>query len=149
MAISKKYGPIVAFVLLCAVATTYVLATPMQDSEQALPASVADLATVSQVEVRDSNGGGVLSGQFGAEAVDGPEVKRKATLRPSSGTGKGDAEIELDADNRANQELEVSVQGVAAAATYQVFVDGQLAGSFKTNSRGNGDIELSRGEDND
>ena len=147
MAKTKRLGPLVALAVVCAVAAAYAVTSPMQDAEQPLPAAVADLATVSQIEVRDGSSV-VLSGQFGAEEVDGEEVKRMAPLTPAAGSAiKGEAEVELDADNRANQELEVSVEGATARATLQVFVDGQLAGTFQTNARGKGDIELSRGTD--
>ena len=146
MAFSKRIGPLVALVIVCAVAATYAVTSPMQDAEQPLPASIADLATVSQVEVRDGSAV-VLSGQFGAEVEDGDDIKRVAPLTAATGAAKGEAEVEFDADNRANQELEVSVEGATARATLEVFIDGQLAGSFQTNARGKGDIELTRGTD--
>jgi hypothetical protein len=129
------------------VAATYAVTSPMQDAEQPLAAAVADLATVSQIEVRDGNTV-VLSGQFGAEVADDDEIKRTALLTSAAGgAAKGEAEIELDADNRANQELEVAVEDATARVTLQVFLDGQLAGTFQTNARGKGNMELSRGTD--
>jgi hypothetical protein len=105
---------------------------------------VADLATVSRVEVVENNTV-ILTGQFGAEIDDGDEIKREAPLTAPSGAAKGEAEVEMDTADRSKQELEVEVEGLTARATYHVTVDGQQAGTFTTDARGKGSLELSRG----
>jgi hypothetical protein len=143
MAKWKTRGPILGLAVVCLTAAVYAAAMPAQEVQQPLPGAVADLATAARVEVT-LNGTIVLSGQFGQESQDGDEVKREATLTPASGSGKGEAEVELDAADRTKQELEVDVEGLTARTTYQVLVDGQLAGSLTTDARGKGSLELSR-----
>lgn len=144
MATWKKRGPILGLVVVCLTAAVYATAMPTDEAQQPLPAAVADLATVSRVEVVENNTV-ILTGQFGAEIDDGDEIKREATLTATGGTAKGEAEVELDTADRSKQELEVEAEGLTARATYQVMVDGQQAGTFTTDARGKGNLELSRG----
>jgi hypothetical protein len=116
---------------------------PAQEVQHPLPETIADLATVSRVEISE-NGTVVLAGEFGAEENDGDEVKREARLAPSAGNGEGEAEIELDAADRTRQELEIEVEDLTARTTYQVLVDGQMAGTITTDVRGRASLELSR-----
>ena len=143
MAKWKKRWPILGLVLVCLTAAVYAGAMPAQEVQQPLPSGIADLATVSRIEVAENNAV-VLAGQFGPEAEDGDEIKREAELSASNGNGKGEAEVELDAADRTKQELEVDVEGLTARTTYQVLVDGQVAGTFTTDARGKGSLELSR-----
>jgi hypothetical protein len=142
MAKWKSRGPILGLAIICLTAAVYAGAMPAQEVQQPLPTTVADLATVSRVEVAQ-NGTVVLAGQFGPEENDGDEIKREAPLTGSS-NAKGEAEVELNADDRARQELEVDVEGLTAQTAYQVLVDGQVAGTLTTNARGKGSLEMSR-----
>jgi hypothetical protein len=143
MATWKKHGPILGLVVVCLTAAVYATAMPKVDVQQPLPQTVTDLATASRIEVAENNTV-VLSGQFGAEIDDGDEVKREAVLAAAAGAAKGEAEVELDAKDRAKQELEVEVEGLTAQTTYQVLVDGQVAGTITTDGRGQGELELAR-----
>ena len=143
MAKWKKRGPIFGLVLVCLTAVAYATAMPPQEVQQPLPMTIADLATVTRVEVAE-NSTVLLSGQFGVEEADGTEVKREARLTGADGEAEGEAEVELDAADRAKQELEVEVEGLRPRTTYQVLVDGQVAGTITTDVRGEGSVELSR-----
>ena len=137
--------PILGLMLVCFIATAFAVRMPADEVQQPLAANVGDLATVSRIEVRD-HATPLLSGEFGAETTDDDEIKREATLTSAgAGAAKGNAEIELDAADRTEQELEVEVEGLAPRATYQIVIDGQLAGTMTTDARGRGNIELSRG----
>ena len=148
MAKWKRRVPILGLMAVCLTAAVYAAAMPAAEAQQPLPTTIADLATVSRVELTH-NGGVVLAGQFGAEIDDGDEVKREATLTGADGAGKGDAEVELDTADRTKQELEVDVEGLGPQATYQVLVDGQVAGTLTTDARGKGSLELSRNTDHE
>jgi hypothetical protein len=125
-------------------AALYATAMPPDEMQQPLPASAADLATANRVEIAE-NREIRLSGQFGAEIDDGDEIKREAVLQPPAGDAKGEAEIELNADDRSRQELEVEVEGLTAKTVYQVLLDGTVVGTITTDVRGKGDLELARG----
>jgi hypothetical protein len=143
MAKWKTRWPILGLAIVCLVAAIYTVRMPAQEVQQPLPTTVPDLAAVSRVEVSE-NGTVVLAGQFGPEEDDGDEVKREAKLAASAGEGEGEAEVELDAGDRSRQELEVDVERLKASTTYQVLVDGQMAGTLTTDARGKGSLELSR-----
>jgi hypothetical protein len=143
MATWKKRGPILGLALVCLMVAAYATGMPSPETQQPLPSTVPDLASATRVEVSD-NGTVVLSGQLGPESDDGDEMKRLAQLTPASGNAKGEAEVELDTADRAKQELEVEVEGLTARTTYQVTVDGQMAGTITTDVRGKGNLELSR-----
>jgi hypothetical protein len=145
MAIWKKRGPMLGLVVVCLTAAVYATGMPLDEAQRPLPAGIVDLATATRVEVAENNTV-VLSGQFGGEIDDDDEVKREAVLTATGGsTAKGEAEIELDTADRSKQELEVEVEGLTARATYQVMVDGQVAGTMTTDARGKGNLELARG----
>jgi hypothetical protein len=143
MAKWKKRGPILGLVIVCLAAAAYATAMPPQEVQQPLPNTIADLATVTRVEVAE-NSTVILSGQLGPEETDGDEIKREARLTGSVARAEGEAEVELDAADRTKQELEVEVEGLTARTTYQVLVDGQVAGTITTDVRGEGSLELSR-----
>jgi hypothetical protein len=116
-----------------------------QSNEASLPADVGDLSNATTVEVKDSTGTVVLRGHFVDSPEDDDDVERKATLTGSgtTATATGEAEIEVSrADNRLDQEVEVSVSNLAPGATYVVFVDAKQLGTFQTNKNGKAEMEL-------
>ena len=143
MAKWKKRWPVLGLAVVCLTAAVYAAAMPAYETQQPLPAGVPDLTGVARVDVTE-NGNVVLAGQFGAEVADDDEIKRGAPLTATSGTAKGEAEIELDTNDRTKQEFEVDVEGLTARTTYQVLIDGQVAGTITTDARGRGSLELSR-----
>jgi hypothetical protein len=139
----KKRLPLAGLGIICLTALAYTVSMPAQELQRPLPDSVADLAKVTRVDV-SLNGTVVLSGQFGNEIDDGDEIKREAPLTGSAGNAAGEAEVELDTDDRTKQELEIDVTGLSARSTYEVRLDGELIGTIVTDARGRGSLELSR-----
>ena len=107
-----------------------------------LPASMADLSAAREVQVRDASDQVVLVGTFAAANAEG---ERKAALSASSGTARGEAEVEPLDRNGAGFELEVDVEGLTANASYAIHVDGTVAGTVTTDAAGKGEIELTSG----
>jgi hypothetical protein len=111
----------------------------------ALPADIGDLSNASSVEVTDANGAVVLIGHLVEMPEDDDDLERKAELKGSGAhaNATGEAEIEVSkTNNRLDQEVEVSVSSLAPGATYAVFIDGKQLGTFQTNKRGSGELEL-------
>jgi hypothetical protein len=111
----------------------------------ALPADTADLSNASTVEVKDANGTVVLAGHLVEVPEDDGDLERKAELKGggthANATGKVEIEVSR-ANNRLDQEVEVSVSNLAPGQTYAVFIDGKQFGTFQTNKRGSGELEL-------
>lgn len=138
--------PILGMALVFGFAAVKVATTDVEEVKHPLPASVSRLDDVKLIEVKDTNGQTVLSGNFSAPVTDGDEVKRKAVL---GGTGvdpdaAGRAEIEIETkDDVTEQELELKVNKLAPGSTFKVLLDGQEAASFATNHRGEAELEVS------
>ena len=144
MARSKRFGPVVALAAVCVLAGVYAAAMPTAEEQQSLPQQIADLSSVTRVEISDGNSV-VLSGQFGAEVADDDEMKREAVLADAAGAqAAGEAEIEMDTNNREEQELEVEVRGLSPKGTYQVLLDGAPIGALTMDARGRGSVEFAR-----
>ena len=133
--------------LLIAGSVTFVwLGGTLEAQTAALPADTADLSNASSVEVKDANGTVVLIGHLVEIPEDDDDLERKAELKGSGAhaNAAGEAEIEVSrANNRLDQEVEVSVSNLTPGATYAVFIDGKQLGTFQTNKRGSGELELS------
>ena len=116
-----------------------------QSNDASLPEGVGDLSNATTVEVKDSTGTVILRGHFVELPEDDDDVERKATLIGSGATANatGEAEIEVSrTNNRLDQEVEVSVSNLTPGATYTVFVDAKLVGTFQTNTNGKAEMEL-------
>ena len=137
--------PLLLISLMIAVAGV-VLSHP-QRINQPLPATLNRLPEARLVEIKDEAGKVVLSGEFTTASDTKLEIERVATLTGSGGaTGvKGKAEIELvkSGDNFSKQELEVSVEGLARAANFKLFVDDAEVITFKTNKAGKAAMKFS------
>ena len=111
----------------------------------ALPEDTPDLSNASTVEVKDANGTVVLTGHLVEMPEDDDDLERKAELKGSGANANatGQAEVEVSkTNNRLDQDVEVSVSNLTAGATYAVFIDGKQLGTFQTNKRGSGELEL-------
>ena len=132
-------------VLMVLTAVVAVLVERTFAAEASLPADVADLSNASTVEIKDNVGAVVLRGHFVEVPEDDDDLERKATLARSGTAAKatGQAEVEVSkANNRLDQEVEVSVSNLAPGATYAVFIDSKQLGTFQTNKNGKGELEL-------
>ena len=139
----KKFGPVLGLAIVILMASAYTTAMPVQTSQE-LPGTVGDLATITRIEIAE-NSTVVLAASLGPEEQDGNEFTREARLEAESGTAHGEVEIEIDAADRTRQEIEVEVEGLTPQTTYQVLLDGQVAGIITTDERGEGSVDLSRG----
>jgi hypothetical protein len=102
-------------------------------------ADLGNLDQATRIEIRDSAGSVVLSGNF--EIRPGITDDKDARL-----TGDGDArgEADIDIDGSTEQELEVEVRGLAPNQTYSVWIDDRQVGTFTTDAQGRGDVEWER-----
>ena len=75
---------------------------------------------------------------------------RNYRQRAVDADAKGAAEIEVStgAGAIAEQEFELTVERLAAGATFTVFIDGQEVASFNTNARGEAELEMSNAPSN-
>lgn len=143
---TKILIPILGILLVIGYAVAKVVTTDADEIKQALPANL-NLAEIKRVEVKDGGGQTVLSGDFGAAVTKGNEVERLAVL---AGTGvdadaKGEAETEVSTQTNGvvEMEFELTVERLAAGATYKLIVDEQEIASFTTNHQGEAELELS------
>jgi hypothetical protein len=110
-----------------------------------LPADAGDLSNAATVEVKDVGGAVVLRGHFVEIPEDDDDIERKAELIGSGATAKATGQAEVEVSRNAgglHQELEVSVTNLMPGATYSVFVDARLMGTFQTNQQGRAELEL-------
>jgi hypothetical protein len=129
------------------VSAALALTVARPEDKGTLSAEAGDLSGAAAIEIRDPGGQVVLSGTFGAGDTDddGGDVERVAELKAPSGAARGEAEIEISggAAGGTKQELEVDVEGLPAAATFTVVVDGQSVATITTDARGKADADLS------
>ena len=106
------------------------------------PAPTADFTNAAVAEVRDAQGQVVLQGQFVAEEADA-DIESKATLKPTTGVGaSGEAELEFAKASPTTQEVEFSVRGLQAGATFTFVIDGQEVATASTDRSGNAEVDL-------
>ena len=114
-----------------------------KDSDRAFPQSV-NPETVQLVEVKDTSDRVVLSGSFEAPRADGSKTERRARLGvEAAGAAWGTAEIEISTKNGAShRELEVTVDNLAPASQYRLFIDELEVATFTTDGGGDATVEF-------
>ena len=109
---------------------------------------LGDLSDAQMVEVRDTSGRTVLSGEFRARTAPSGKIEKDAALTDRSGSKViGEVEIEIpppDAPGRP-QELEIDIITLAPRMTYTVVVDDRPITTFTTDDRGSIDVEIESG----
>ncbi|MCA1567629.1 MAG: hypothetical protein LC803_18670 [Acidobacteria bacterium] len=142
----KMILPIVVMFLTFGYAALAIVRSDSREIKQPLPSSLDNLAAVKLVEIKDGGGRVILSGNFTVTTKYDGEIEEKS---PLAATGvdpdaRGVAEIEIS--NKKNsvteKELEVEVRQLSAHTSYDLFIDGQQAASFKTNHRGEAELEM-------
>jgi hypothetical protein len=120
-----------------------------------LPPAVTVSTTLSQaadghlVEIRDSHGKVVLSGEFRSRVDSLGNTEKDAELTDQAGrTVIGEVELEIPAATRDHRrpELEVDVIHLQPRQRYTVVIDDRSVGAFMTDDRGSADLELQEGE---
>lgn len=104
-----------------------------------------DFRNAVVAEVHDAQGQVLLRGSFaGIQPDDAGEVERLATLTGAAPDIKatGEAEIEYQTDQPAEQELELTVRGLTAGIDIAFVIDGQTVATAKTDARGGVEVEL-------
>jgi hypothetical protein len=118
-----------------------------QRIQQALSPTFGDLARVQRVEIIDASGNVVLNGDFTTTSEDADETERTAPLTAKGGTrARGTAEIEIARRKGVvtKDEIELTADGLPAASSCKLLIDGQVVSEFTTTSKGGVDLKLSR-----
>jgi len=103
-----------------------------------------NFADATLAEVRGPQGQVLLSGQFQLVDEQDDDVERKAVLAPSGvdPDAAGDAEVEIDKDAPARQEVEFSVRNVAPGTALTFVIDGIEIATATVDDRGRAEVEL-------
>jgi len=142
-------------ITLIAVLLPVVIAGFIVQASVDLPPPESVTATLSQVadghlvEIRDSRGAVVLSGEFRSRVDSLGNTEKDAELTDMQGrTVIGEVELEIPATARDHRrpELEVDVIHLQPRQSYTVVIDDRTVGRFTTDDRGSADLELQEGE---
>jgi hypothetical protein len=136
-------------VLGCVLLIVAGLALSARGGGRSQPIVVGDVSHAQTVEVRNSRGETVLSGEFRSRVGPLGETEKDAALYDRRGKIViGEVEIEIPAASRPGRrtELEIDVIGLAPRETFTLVVDDRPVGTFETDDRGSVDMELQEGE---
>jgi hypothetical protein len=112
---------------------------------QATSAIAGDFRDAMTAEVRDAQGQTLLRGTFAViDGDDKGEVERHAKLTPlTPGTGAaGEAEVEYQVENPAQQEIELSATGLQPGGRFSLVIDGGTVATATANSKGEVEVEV-------
>lgn len=107
--------------------------------------TLGDLRQAQLVEVRDTDGTTVLSGELRSRRDGaGNEEKDAALVAPDGRAVVGEVEIEIPRADALNpqQELEVDIINIRPRSTFTVVIDDRPVLTFQTDDRGSVDIEV-------
>jgi hypothetical protein len=139
MTVKNQVFPIAALIATSAFAIYMVVQLSGQPTS-----ATGNFTNAAVAEVKDAQGHVVLQGQFVASDEDDDDVERKATLKPtgSDADAAGEAEVEFAKSAPTKQEVEFSVRGLQAGATYTFVIDGQEVATATADQRGQAEVEL-------
>jgi hypothetical protein len=138
MTVKNQMFPIAALIATGAFAIYMVVQLSGQTA-----AATGNFTNAAVAEVKDAQGHVVLQGQFVASDEDDDDVERKAALKPTgSDAAGGEAEVEFAKSAPSKQEVEFSVRGLQAGATYTFVIDGQEVATATADQRGQAEVEL-------
>ena len=103
-----------------------------------------DFSNAAVAEIHDAQGQVLLRGEFAPiDNDDKGEVERHAKLGAIAAglTASGEAEVEYQADTPAEQEVEVSVTGLAPGTAITFVIDGKQIASGTADKRGTFEFE--------
>jgi hypothetical protein len=136
------------FLALCI--TAGVMAAPYVPERPAGLAELPDLSDATIVEIRDSSGRTVLSGEFRSHTDPLGNEEKDAALTDRKGQEVvGEVEIEIPGPDSADrqQELEIDIIRVAPNGKFSVFIDDREVLTFMSDDRGSIDIEIQGGSE--
>jgi hypothetical protein len=140
--------PVVVMCLTLGYATLAIVRGDAREIKQPLPPSLDNLAEVKLAEIRDVENRVILGGNFTLTTKKNGELDGAALLGATGVDTDAAGEAEIEISNKKNgsveKELEVEVRRLAANTSYQLFIDGQQAASFKTDLRGAAELELTQ-----
>lgn len=143
----KMILPVVIMFLTLGYAAMAIVRGDSREIKQPLPPFLDDLANVKLVEIRDVGGRVVLGGNFTLTTEKDGDIEGTAPLAATGvdpdTAGKAEVEISNKKNSIAEKELEAEVWNLAANTSYNLFIDGRQAASFKTNYRGAAELEMS------
>lgn len=142
----KMILPIFVMCISLGYAALAIVRGDSREIKQPLPSSLDNLAAVKLVEIRDGGGRVILGGNFTMTTKQDGDVEGAAPLVASGvdpdAAGQAEIEISNKKNNVAEKELEVEVRNLTANTSYNLSIDGQQAASFKTNHRGEAELEM-------
>jgi hypothetical protein len=115
----------------------------------AVSASLSEVMNGDLVEIRDSGGAVVLSGEFRSRVDSLGNTEKDAELTDQNRrTVIGEVELDIPAAGREHRrpELEVDIIHLQPRQRYTVVIDDRAVGTFLTDDRGSVDMELQEGE---
>lgn len=141
----KSAIPIAGMFLLTSVFIGMVVFGAGHKITQQLPLSLENLERSNLVEIKDETGNVVLSGSFAVATEKDGDIEGVAKLASRTGGATGNVELEVSKqhDGSVIKEIEKEVKKLKPATTFNVYVDGQLVSSLRTNARGAAELELS------
>ena len=110
---------------------------------------LGDVKDAHIVEIRNRDGGTVLTGEFRSRVDQLGNTEKDAALTDGRGrTVIGEVELEIPASTRDNRraELEVDIMGLPPREIFTVFIDDRPVAVFPADDRGSIDMELQEGE---
>ena len=140
---------IVWLFVMCGVLIATGLVVGIDTRPQVTPVQFGDVSEANVVEIRDSRGAAVLTGEFRSRTDAVGNIEKDAALRDARDHRViGEVEIEIPAEGRPDRrrELEVDIIELAPRATFTVVVDDREVGRFTTDDRGSIDVELQEGD---
>jgi len=116
----------------------------MRLNAQADPELTGNFTKAAVAEVHDSHGQMVLRGEFALVEEEDEDIERKAALKATGidADAAGEAEVEFPKTAVKIQEIEFTVTGLAAGATYTFVIDGQRVGTAAADKAGKAELEL-------
>ena len=136
-----QIAAIASLLAVIAFATTAVVQLSGEPAAQI----TGDFRNAAVAEVHNAQGQVLLRGEFAVvDADDAGEVERHATLTSSAQDVRatGEAEVEYQSDKPTEQEVELTVRGLAAGTAITFMIDGQRVGTATADRRGGVEIEL-------
>lgn len=140
----KSILPVAGMFVLTSVFISMVVFGAGHKITEQLPSSLENLEHSKLVEIKDESGNVVMSGSFAVSTEKDGDIEGSATLASAGGAiGNAELEVSKKQDGSVTKEIEIEVKKLKPATTFNVFVDGQLVSSLRTNARGSAEIELS------
>jgi len=103
-----------------------------------------NFTNAAHAEVRGPQGQVLLSGQFQLKDEQDDDIERKAVLTPSGvdADAAGEAEVEVDKNTPASQEVEFSVRNMTPGTALTFVIDGVEVATATVDGRGRAEVEL-------